>query len=100
MTDTNNKNEKVKALVLLLFLGCIGITFVPPVCQDINYHHFADRNEYFSVPNFFNVISNLPFLIIGSLGILFVAFGNHRITKILQPNYFIFFVGSVVKNVY
>ncbi len=97
MKEINKKKEKVTALVLLLFIGCIAMTFVNPVCQDMDYHRFADRNEYFSIPNFWNVVSNLPFLIIGGLGMLFVAFkGNNRVTKILQLNYFIFFFGILL----
>lgn len=97
MKEVNKIKEKVTALVLLLFIGCIGMTFVPAVCQDINYHHFADRNEYFSIPNFWNVVSNLPFLIIGGLGMLFILFkSKERIVEILQPNYFIFFLGILL----
>ncbi len=93
----SGKKEKVTALVLLLFIGCIGMTFIPPICQDINYHHFADRSEYFSIPNFWNVVSNLPFLIIGGLGMLFVTFNTKkRIAPVLQPSYFIFFFGILL----
>ena len=60
MKEVNKIKEKVTALVLLLFIGCIGMTFVQPICQDIDYHRFADRNDYFSIPNFLNVVSNLP----------------------------------------
>lgn len=100
MKNTNNKNEKVKALVLLVFIGCLGITFVSPVCQDVNYHHFADRNEYFSIPNFWNVVSNFPFLIIGGWGILFVAFKcKSLIVDTLRINYFIFFLGIFLTGI-
>lgn len=94
MKEVNKTKEKVTALVLLLLIGCIGITFVPPFCQDVNYHYFADWLPLFFIPNFWNVVTNLPFLIIGSLGMLFVAFkANDRITKALKPCYFIFFFG-------
>ena len=94
------KNEKVKALVLLLFIGCIGITFVKPICQDTNYHHFADRNEYFSIPNFWNVVSNLPFLVIGAMGMIFVAFKSKGlIVEVLRLNYFVFFFGILLTGI-
>ena len=92
--------EKLTLLALLLFIGCIGITFLNPICQDNNYHNFADRQDYFSIPNFWNVVSNLPFLIIGAIGMLFVAFKtNGSISKILQPNYFIFFLGIMFTGI-
>ena len=99
MKEISKIKEKVTALVLLLFIGCIGMTFINPVCQDIDYHPFADRNDYFSIPNFWNVVSNLPFLIIGGWGMLFVAFKGQRITKILQPNYFILFFGILLTGI-
>ena len=40
-----------------------------PIPQDIAYHNFADDRAFFGIPNFFNVISNLPFIIIGLWGI-------------------------------
>lgn len=94
MKETQKTKEKVTVLAFLILVGCIAITFVNPVCQDANYHHFADRRDCFYIPNFWNVVSNIPFLIIGALGMLFVAFRTQkRIAKILQPNYFIFFFG-------
>ena len=56
----------------------VGVTaLVPPVAQDPAYHHFADQRGLFGVPNFLNVASNLPFLVVGALGLLFLA-GDHR----------------------
>jgi hypothetical protein len=49
-----------------------GVLFLPPVHQDPSYHSFADRREILGVPNFWNVVSNIPFLIAGLLGILLV----------------------------
>lgn len=100
MKEVNKIKEKVTALVLLLFIGCIGMTFINPICQDVHYHSFADNRQCFSIPNFWNVISNLPFLIIGGWGMLFVAFkANGLLTKILQPNYFIFFFGILLTGI-
>jgi hypothetical protein len=42
--------------------------FVPPIHQDPNYHRFADARTILSVPNFWNVVSNLPFLVIALFG--------------------------------
>jgi len=48
---------------LLLFL------FVPPIAQDENYHVFSDGHTLLGIPNFWNVISNLPFAFVGILGL-------------------------------
>jgi hypothetical protein len=40
-----------------------------PVKQALDYHAFDDTRALFGVPNFWNVASNLPFLVVGLLGI-------------------------------
>lgn len=37
---------------------------LPPIAQDPRYHLFADSRTFFGIPNFWNVISNAPFLVI------------------------------------
>lgn len=39
-----------------------------PIPQDINYHNFADSRTIFGIPNFWDVISNLPMFFIGLYG--------------------------------
>lgn len=96
----SGKKEKVTALVLLLFIGLIGITFVPPFAQNVDYHTFADQNDHFSIPNFWNVISNLPFLFIGALGIWYTLYKSKRLSgNLLKPNYVIFFFGIFLTGV-
>lgn len=36
-----------------------------PIPQDPAYHRFTDTREFFGIPNFWNVVSNLPFLVVG-----------------------------------
>ncbi|MDP2387851.1 MAG: ceramidase domain-containing protein [Bacteroidota bacterium] len=57
-------------LISLALTAITGICFSPPIQQDEDYHLFSDKDELLGVSNFWNVISNLPFLIIGALGIL------------------------------
>src|SRR4029077_13777309 len=65
----------------------VGITvlgivlFLPPVRQDQAYHSFADQREFRGIPNFLNVVSNLPFFVVGLLGLQFVrSHGKDRQT--------------------
>jgi hypothetical protein len=52
----------------------VGVTaLVPPVAQDPAYHYFADQRALLHVPNLLNVVSNLPFLLVGALGFVFLA---------------------------
>jgi hypothetical protein len=43
--------------------------FLPPIPQDLRFHAFADDRTMLGVPNFLNVVSNLPFLVVGVLGL-------------------------------
>ncbi len=54
--------------MLLVCTGGLGCPANWPA-QDPEYHEFADRRAMLGVPNFWNVVSNLPFLLTGLLGL-------------------------------
>jgi multisubunit Na+/H+ antiporter MnhG subunit len=59
---------------LLIFLGSMGaslaaLLLLPPILQDQGYHRFADVRVLFGIPNFWNVISNIPFIVVGAVGL-------------------------------
>lgn len=68
------ESEKEKTGVfLIIFFGIISASclfMIPPIAQDKIYHLFSDTNIFFSIPNTLNVTSNLPFLIVGYLGVI------------------------------
>ena len=39
-----------------------------PIAQPPDYHAFADQRRIWGVPNFWNVVSNLPFFVVGWAG--------------------------------
>jgi hypothetical protein len=39
---------------------------MPRIPQPLSYHQFADRKSFFGIPNFGDVVSNLPFAVIGA----------------------------------
>ena len=50
-------------LVLLIattFLAVAAVFFLPPIPQGEHYHRFADQRALWGIPNFANVLSNLP----------------------------------------
>ena len=58
-------------LIIIITLICIVAVFLrDPIPQDQAYHHFADTRTILSIDNFWNVISNLPFLLLGIIGLL------------------------------
>jgi len=53
---------------LLLACAIAALIFFGPMRQDETYHAFADQRTLAGIPNFWNVISNLPFALIGAIG--------------------------------
>jgi Ceramidase len=65
----NASHRIVWALFLSLPILILAVfNFVPPIPQNLHYHQFADQRSFFGIPNALNVLSNLPFLIVGMLG--------------------------------
>ena len=57
-------------IISLVILSFLSLFFVSPIPQDLTYHAFADNRKMLGIKNFCDVISNLPFLFIGIIGIL------------------------------
>ena len=57
--------------VFLELLPLLLLLRLDPIPQDVAHHNFADTRRIFGVPNFFNVVSILPFLPVGAAGIAF-----------------------------
>lgn len=60
-------------------LTLTGLYFVPPITQGQSYHAFADGRAALGIPNFWNVVSNLPFVLIGAAGLRLRASASIRI---------------------
>lgn len=68
----------------------VAAFFIDPIPQDPAYHDFADRGRLFGIPNFWNVITNLPFLVAGVLGLLRLPC---LAAAILRAQYIVFCIG-------
>ncbi len=66
------KKQKITSilLVILAIVGLISAHFIHPIAQDKHYHSFCDQRCIYGVPNFWNVLSNLPFLLVGIIGLI------------------------------
>jgi hypothetical protein len=53
----------------LAAVSLAALLLVPPIPQSQIYHGFADRRTLLGIPNFWNVASNLPFILVGVLGL-------------------------------
>jgi hypothetical protein len=56
------------AVVASLAPWLVG-ALLAPVAQPQSYHNFCDQRAFLRIPNALNVLSNLPFLLVGLLGL-------------------------------
>lgn len=58
-------------LVIVIAGSLVWVLSLDPIAQDTAYHSFADARGLLGIPNFLDVVTNLPFLIIGLAGVRF-----------------------------
>jgi hypothetical protein len=66
---------RARPLTILAGLAAIslaGLLVIPPIPQSQVYHGFADQRTLFGIPHFWNVMSNLAFILVGALGLMHV----------------------------
>lgn len=68
-----NQHTKKALLLFLTIIAVSGVFFLHPIRQSLAYHDFADKRTFFNIRNFFNVVSNLPFLFVGTVGLLAIG---------------------------
>jgi hypothetical protein len=55
-------------LALVSLLAVLLVFLQPPIAQDPLYHQFVDQRGLLGIPNWLNVLSNLPYIAIGFIG--------------------------------
>jgi len=61
--------QKILLLSIAAVLTFFGLFLVPPIPQPPAFHHFADTRTVWGIPNFSNVATNIPFLLVGYAGL-------------------------------
>ncbi len=61
--------QRTWLLVALTAAVALAMALIKPIPQPLAYHAFHDARGFLGIPNFLNVVSNLPFLIIGMMGL-------------------------------
>ncbi len=72
-------------------VGVIGSLFVPRIPQDPAYHQFADSRTLLGIANFWNVVTNFPFVLVG-------IFGLARLSRViaLRTSYLLVCLGLIL----
>lgn len=87
-------SAKTIFLILLSAILITAVFFIDPIAQDPSYHEFADRRSLLGVPNFWNVLSNIPFLLVGAAGVYFSRSRNRPgMMADMYLAYLVFFTG-------
>ncbi len=90
-------DRKIAAICGMFVLGLTAMLLLPRIPQDPLYHTFADRREIFGLPNFWNVITNLPFIAVGLSGLRLCSGGIPQGgLPLLAPVYRVFFLGVLL----
>jgi len=88
-----------EAIVLGLSIPIFAwVALMPPLAQDLAYHDFADQRRILGIPHFWNVISNIPFAVIGLMGCRWLLQAGRTAQAFVEPwernAYFVFFFGE------
>lgn len=84
------KKENIGYFIIsiLAIVAIAGIFLSSSLEQKNSYHNFSDADTLLNIRNFWNVVSNLPFLAVGLLGIY-----KLNIIAENKAQYFVFFLG-------
>src|SRR5260221_11191343 len=93
MTPSIAKGKQpLVALLGLMAVSLAILPLLPPIPQDPSYHPFAAQRTLLGIPNFWNVVSNLPFVLVGAIGLW--QFGRDRASFVLFLGIFLTGFGS------
>src|SRR5712671_8020636 len=92
-TAMTGNNRAILILLAAMALSlAILMLFVPVIPQSQSYHAFADQRTLLGIPNFWNVVSNIPFIAIGAIGLR--RFRDDPATIILFLGFLLTGIGS------
>lgn len=96
-TEAKPIHKRLIVIGLLGAIAVIALALQPPIPQDPAYHAFVDTRDFAGIPNFWNVISNLPFLLFGIWGLYAMCQRElPGLLPALRPAFFVFFIGTAL----
>lgn len=92
-----NKRARIAFVAALVVAGAAALLLIAPIPQPQGYHDFADQRTLFAIPRFFDVVSNAPFFILGTLALWLLAAGRIRFVDPRERGpYAVFFLGILL----
>ncbi len=66
-------DNRLKILLAIIVVAITIVFSLDPIAQEPAYHNFADQRRILNIANFYNVLSSLPFVIVGIMGMRLVV---------------------------
>jgi hypothetical protein len=91
--------ERRRRLALIIAVSLLSVTvlcFLPPIPLGPGYHDFTDKRIFLRIPNYLDVLSNIPFMVVGLWGLLWLLRRSSKPSFAIQQEripYFVFFAG-------
>jgi hypothetical protein len=86
--------QKSRLFIAVTAITLVAVFLAPPIAQPLSFHHFADSRALWGMPNFGNVVSNVPFVVIGIYGILMIL--GAPVPWSIRSIYLVLFAGVVL----
>jgi hypothetical protein len=87
------RNKKV-ILLAIIVISVAVLLLVGPIAQDVEYLKFIDKRQVFNVSNFYDVFSNIAFLLVGIWGLSKIHW--NQIIQPIKVQYIILCVGIIL----
>ncbi len=94
-----SKRARGFLILAVVLIAGIGVAFMHRIPEPSSYHNFADHRTWLGIPNFMDVVSNIPFLLAGLWGLSVVFSRKSResfVTRSERWIYAIFFLGAML----
>jgi hypothetical protein len=87
-------------LVALSAILIVVVFLLDPIAQDPAYYEFADNRTILALPHFWNVVSNVAFLLVGGTGLFYLRSKNRPgVHPDMHVAYIIFFAGVFLTGI-
>jgi len=92
--------NKIKTVVGLIIAAIVVVFMVEPIPQNLAYHLFSDMDTLWGIPNFWNVLSNLPFMIAGLYGLIAMRqLDKESLVGVVKTVSWLFFIGLFLSGI-
>ncbi|MDM3871892.1 hypothetical protein QSV34_11070 [Porticoccus sp. W117] len=98
----NSLNWRHWLLLVVAVAAALAMAFIEPIPQDLEYHRFADARPWLGLANFGDVASNLPFAVVGLLGLHYLlkpgllTSSDNTVAASEKAAYLVFFGGVLL----